>query len=589
MPQTKRTTATTPTNEPRTLADRLDELRALIPEVPAWHPSNDGIEETVLALADILERKQRNLIEDNVRLAALREMTETLLRDPEEERVLRTISLYLRHAYGLGEVLVLSADERGGLRGYRARTGGGVLCEAVRWSAETLRGSLWEKALGGEIVSVEGEAAVAPPGTPAPLPVILPLQVAPESVSGRVETPGSNGMVMGLLALRPDPETGAGNDRLQVEQLAFQAATLLERVRHHRRTTRERRFRECLLEAMGDGLIATDGAGILTAANGAALALLGIEREKVLGRPIESIRLKSPKLAAYCRDAMEQQVRVSQQEATVNCGKESFPISVSVVPLGDGGEEVGGIVATFSDLRPLRAMEQEMRRLDRLAALGRFASAVAHEIRNPLAAIGAGVEFLSSSIPPEKQGDLGFVRAEIGRLDHIVCDLLEPARTQPLTIERVPVARLVQRACQTAEPQAREKGIQFALHPPAAESFRPAGVEVDIDRILQVLVNVIRNAVEASPPGESIEIGWRDDRKEQESIVGIWVTDRGAGVPAEHLPHIFEPFYSTKPTGTGLGLYVSHAVVELHGGSMRVESPAAGGTRVLISLPTPSH
>ncbi len=588
MPQPKRLASTTPAAEPSTLADRLDELRALIPEIPVWHPSGEGIEATVLALTDILERKQRNLIEDNVRLAALREMTETLLRDPEEERVLRTISLYLCHAYGLGEVLVVSADETGGLRGYRARTGGGSLCEAVRWSAETLRGSVWEKALAGGTVCID-ETAPAPPGTPAPLPVILPLQVGPEGVAGRAEMAETGSCVMGLLALRPNPETGAGSDPLQVEQLAFQAATLLERVRQHRRTARERRFRECLLEAMEDGLIATDGAGTLTAANRAALMLLGLDREKVLGRPIESLRARSPQLVAHCRAAIERQARISQQEVTVHGKKETFPIRVSVVPLGDGGEEIGGIVATFSDLRPLRSMEQELRRLDRLAALGRFASAVAHEIRNPLAAIGAGVEFLSSSIPAEKHGDLGFVRAEIGRLDRIVCDLLEPARTQPLTRERIAVAKLIQRACQTAEPQARENGVQFALHPPAAESFHAAGVEVDVDRILQVLVNVIRNAVEASPRGESVEIGWRDDRREKESIVGIWVGDRGAGIAPEHLPHIFEPFYSTKPTGTGLGLYVSRGIVELHGGAMQVDSPATGGTRVLISLPTPSQ
>jgi PAS domain S-box-containing protein len=584
LPQPERLAASAPAPTAHGLKNRLEDLRALIPEIPAWSESGDGFEEMTLALADLLERKQRNLIEDNVRLAALREMTETLLRDPEEERVLRTISLYLRHAYGLAEVLVLSRSERGGVRGYRARVGGAVLCEAVRWSAETLRGSAWEKALAGEMVRVE-DGFSAPPGTPAPLPVILPLQVGPDGAATKFEKTDPSSPIMGLLALRPDPETGAGSDPLQVEQLAFQAATLLGSVRHHRRTARERRFRECLLEAMEDGLIATDGSGRLTAANRAALLLLGAEKDVVLGQSLEKLESRSPQLVNHCRTALDQQMRVTQQEALVNAGKEKFPISVSVVPLGDSGDEPGGIVATFSDLRPLRTMEQEMRRLDRLAALGRFASAVAHEIRNPLAAIGAGVEFLSGSIPPERQDDLRFVRAEICRLDRIVCDLLEPARTQPLELNRVAVAKLVQRACQAAEPQARERGVQFALHPPAPEALRPTSVEVDVDRMLQVLVNVIRNAIEASPTAGAIAIGWRTDRREQDGVVCISVEDRGAGIAPEHLAHIFEPFYSTKPTGTGLGLYVSRGVVELHGGTLQVESPTAGGTRVTIGLP----
>jgi PAS domain S-box-containing protein len=566
------------------LRGRLEELRALIPEIPAWPPSDDGTEAMALSLAELLERKQRHLIEENVRLVALREMTEDLLREPDEERVLRTISLYLRHAYGLAEVLVLSRDEGGGLRGYRARPGGAALCEPVRWSGDTLRGTVWEKALAGETVWVE-EPFTPSPGTPAPLPVILPLQAGSEPSIPRPEEKGRDKNAMGLLALRPDPETGAGNDPLQVEQLAFQAATILESVRHHQRIATERRFRECLLEAMEDGLIAVDGVGNLSAANRAALAMLGADKETLLGRPLEVLSDRSAQLVALCRAGLEGHTRITQQEAEVTGGEERFPVSVSVVPLGDGGDDGRGIVATFSDLRVLRAMEQEVRRLDRLAALGRFASAVAHEIRNPLAAIGAGVEFLSSSVPADRRDDVGFIRAEVRRLDRIVCDLLEPARMQPLCCDCVAVHELVQRACQTAEPQARERGVEFALRPPAEEAFRTAIVEVDLDRMLQVLVNVVRNAIEASPSGHAVEIGWHAERGEKELVTRIWTQDHGSGIPPEHLAHVFEPFYSTKPTGTGLGLYVSHGVVERHGGSMQVESHAAGGTRVTISLP----
>ncbi|MDM7915029.1 MAG: hypothetical protein QUU85_07140, partial [Candidatus Eisenbacteria bacterium] len=146
------------------LIARTEELRALVPELPDL--SGPGaIEDGGLALLEILEGKQRQLIQNNIRLAGLRELTETLLRDPDEEKVLRTMSHYLRQAYGLAEVVVLSGTEQGGLRGYRARAGTGRLCEAIRWSPETIRQTAFERVLAGQPAS--GAAVPSPPGRPA--------------------------------------------------------------------------------------------------------------------------------------------------------------------------------------------------------------------------------------------------------------------------------------------------------------------------------------------------------------------------------------------------------------------------------------
>ncbi|MDM7915078.1 MAG: ATP-binding protein, partial [Candidatus Eisenbacteria bacterium] len=392
--------------------------------------------------------------------------------------------------------------------------------------------------------------------------------------------------ILGLLGLRPDEVTGAGTDPLEVEQIAFQAATLLESVRHQQRNARERRFRECLLEAMGDGLLATDGSGRITALNRTAQALLAVERDSLLGEPIEKLADAAPQLVASCRQSLASGHGVEHEEILLATGRQRIPASLSIVPLGEVGESGGGIVVTLSDLRPVRAMEQEMRRLDRLAALGRFASAVAHEIRNPLAAIGAGVDFLATHVPETQHDDLNLLRGEIQRLDRIVRDLLEPARRQPL--EKVPMeaAKLVQRSCQAVEPLARERGVRFSVRPPLEETLQPARVAVDADRMVQVLVNLVRNATEASPAGAEVEIGWRRQQGEPSTILQIWIEDRGCGIAPEHLPHIFEPFYSTKSGGTGLGLYVSHGLVEQHGGELRVEPVASGGTRMVLDLPS---
>jgi PAS domain S-box-containing protein len=555
---------------------RLEELSALVPDLPSL--PEDGLDEaTARALLDLIEHKHRQLIRFNIRLAGLRELTEALLRDPEEERVLRSISLYLGHAYGLPEVVVLTRTPEDGLRGYRSRAVGKGLCEAVRWSGENLIGTSWHAALNGEPVK---EVQDPPPGTPPPLPLIFPL------VTGVDEEDGTG--VMGLLALRPDPATGAGMDPLEVEQIVFQAATLFGSVRHHRRALQETRFRECLFQAMGDGLIATDPSGKITAVNREALELFGCDDGDLQTRPIEHISMQAPQVVDLFRKALEGSLPEGPTEALILNGKERIPVSLTLVAFEQGPGEPGGLVATLSDLRHVRAMEEEMRRLDRLAALGRFATAVAHEIRNPLAAIGAGIDYLSRAVGQDRSSEIGMLRSEIGRLDRIVRDLLEPAKKRPLECAHVEVAALVQRACRATEPLARERRQKFILRPSVEETFHPATLVIDEERMLQVLVNLVRNAVEASPEEGEIEIGWENERGENPPRMRLWVRDHGPGIPQEALTRIFEPFYSTKAGGTGLGLFVSHSVVDQHGGRLFAEIAPGGGTCMQICLPVPT-
>lgn len=571
-----------PPHDLPSLIARLQEMGALVPELMLPSGETD-LHETCSSLLDLLERKQRQLIEENVRLAGLRELTENLLREPDEERILRTISLYLAHAYGLPDVAVLTRMEGGGLRGYRSRGIGRGLCEAIQWTPEMIRGSAWESALEGKTVhAIEGEAV--PTGTPAPLPLILPLVSAAGEADGLGEPAGA---VMGLLAIRADGDRGSGTDPLEVGQIAFQAATLLESVRQHRRASREMRFRECLIEAMGDGMIAVNASGRMTAVNRAAADLLGVDRS-ILGESLATLAERAPQIVELCNEGLLRPERTPPQEAAIHLSSGKIPVTLQVVPLADGVEVAGGLVVTITDLRPVRAMEEEIRRLDRLAALGRFASAVAHEIRNPLAAIGAGIEYISSSVAPNRAEEVRILRSEVQRLDRIVRDLLEPGRARPLEPTRVRVGQFVERACRAVEPQARDYRVVIQIQPPPEEQRRKCSVTMDAERMLQVLVNLIRNAVEASPKGAAVEVGWASETGAKGEEVRIWVRDSGAGIPSDQLPHIFEPFFSTKSGGTGLGLYVSHSIVRQHEGQLTAESAPGGGTIMTVRIP-PVH
>ena len=191
----------------------------------------------------------------------------------------------------------------------------------------------------------------------------------------------------------------------------------------------------------------------------------------------------------------------------------------------------GGMVATLSDLRPVRAMEEEMRRLDRLAALGRFATAVAHEIRNPLAAIGAGIDYLSRAVGQERSSEIGMLRSEIGRLDRIVRDLLEPAKKRPLDCARIEVAALARAGLQGDRAAGDGAAPEVRAAAAVEESLHPATIVVDEERMLQVLVNLVRNAVEASPEDGEIEIGWERERGENPPATRLWIRDHGPGIP----------------------------------------------------------
>jgi two-component system sensor histidine kinase HydH len=276
-------------------------------------------------------------------------------------------------------------------------------------------------------------------------------------------------------------------------------------------------------------------------------------------------------------------------------------------------------VVNLADLTAVRAMEEEIRRLDRLAALGRFAAGVAHEIRNPLAGIGAGVEYLGGRIGPEGQEDLRFLRSEIRRLDRIVSDMLDYTRPRPLEPQPLEAGSLLERVRQLLAPVAAGRQVDLALE--AGEDRLL--VWADPERLEQVLLNLVKNAIEASPeggrvrvscehrsrglrPGESLlaasgfaagegggapsaagpEGGLRGEpSKRGPPPVRFRVADEGRGMAPAELARAFEPFFTTKGNGTGLGLALSHAIVEQHGGRLLLESAPGRGTVAVLELP----
>ena len=245
-------------------------------------------------------------------------------------------------------------------------------------------------------------------------------------------------------------------------------------------------------------------------------------------------------------------------------------------------EDARLVARTFGTLTDsIARFQREATLRERLSALGRLSTVIAHEVRNPLMIIKGTLRTLKrEGMASEVREAALDIDHEVARLDRIVGDVLDFAR--PLRVERAPVDvhALARDAARAALEGADGLGARFALEPSAAT------ILTDGERLRGVLVNLIANARESlaggQSGGEGIEVGARG--LERGGVV-LWVADRGPGIPPADLSNVFEPYFTTKRTGTGLGLAISRKVVEALGGTIRIESRPGEGTRVEIELP----
>ena len=224
---------------------------------------------------------------------------------------------------------------------------------------------------------------------------------------------------------------------------------------------------------------------------------------------------------------------------------------------------------------------------ERLSALGRLSTVIAHEVRNPLMIIKGSLRSLrqEGAKPGEVREAAADIDNEVRRLDRIVGDVLDFAR--PLRVDPAPadVAAIVRDAASAVLDGGAGVGVRFVLDPP------PRPVATDAERLRAVLVILLENARDAvtarraavpSAPPEPIEVGTRAG---EDGGVVLWIEDRGGGVRAADLPHLFDPYFTTKRTGTGLGLAIARKIVEALGGTIRLDSREGEGVRAEIALP----
>ena len=350
---------------------------------------------------------------------------------------------------------------------------------------------------------------------------------------------------------------------------------------------------ERTVESLTSGLLTTDAAGRITSFNPEAERITGQAAASVLGRRLEEILPGAAQAAVEgTREGERRRARISYRDRR---GRELY-LGVAGSPLRDGSGGAAGHVLIFQDVTPVVQMEKELVRSARLAAVGELAAAMAHELRNPLAAIVGSTQMLGGSrlrTSSEETGRLlEIVRRETRRLDKLLQDFLAFARPAPPKAEPVVISRVVEELLELFA-----AGSAAGVH---LEVDVPEGLRVVVDgaQLRQLLWNLLRNAEQALGGAGQIRISARPtggaapqeapavDRKAEEPAgVELVVADDGEGMPPEVLERIFDPFFTTKPGGSGLGLATVYRIVEANGGSLRVESEPGRGTRFHIRLP----
>ena len=350
-----------------------------------------------------------------------------------------------------------------------------------------------------------------------------------------------------------------------------------------------------ILSSLSSGLVTVDRAGIIIFFNDAAEQIIQTARQDVIDRPLREV---FPSIAALLEEMEDDGQGTGRrfEDVLQRPGNgDQVHLGFSFSPLrGAGGVEAGWIVI-FQDLSEFKELETVARRSEQLAAVGQLAAAIAHEIRNPLAAISGSVEMLQRSAlsaapapgagAPEAQSVeqrlLAIVVREVDRLDGLITSFLEYSRPRPLALERVDVGEVLEEVLTLFERKAGAR-LEVAVEVKADEGA--AATVADREALTQVLWNLLNNAAEAQAGRDAvrIEVGLG---REDESLV-LAVEDDGPGVSEEAEAHIFQPFFTTKAQGTGLGLATSYRLIESHGGEMRLVPPRRlGGARFEVRLP----
>ena len=616
---------------------RLANLRSeglIIEEKVLW-TEEDVFYRMIMTLLSDLERSLFKLVEKNIQLLALKEIGRTIISSLDEQRLIDSVFEYLNHGVGYKETafIIFRKKKRSFEAAVTIERPSRVVRKTLNVGFEDLKSPVYDSFVSGKpflikdaemhpLFSVGGESLF--PGSTMSSYICVPLMKSAESIScyeseeciakktaqrggePRSEIPYLRSdeclscpelSLLGALIVtdgyRGTPLTNI--DQVTIETVGSLVSSNMENSYLYQELRQEEIFRERVIEGMLNGVFVIDRTGIITLANRSAREMSQYQQRQIGSLHVDDVIIgessgqakKSPVLRVF-----EGTVPIIYHEAYLRQKNGMhLPIRMNVSPMSGEDRGVQGAIIEFIDLSDIKRMEEEIRYLDRLAVLGRFTSAVAHEIRNPLTGIAAGIQYLNRSgeLSADNRENISFILNEVDRLNRIITDLFKVAKPHDLLCQKVAVKDLIDRSHRSLSELFSDKKIDFRI---SLEDTVPL-IEVDPDQIVQVLINLLKNAAEAVGKTGIVSVkgrlyGGEDPeviREIDRDMVCIDIGDNGPGITHDDREKIFEPFFSRKKGGTGLGLFVSQSIVQHHQGRISVTSEPGAGTHFKLYLP----
>jgi PAS domain S-box-containing protein len=590
---------------------------------------DDAVYKSLKEVATALERKNFQLVEKNIQLLSIKEIGLTLVSSLDESKVVEAVINFLSKGLGYRELFVglYDADAaafnmhvfRDTPEGHSRRQSRVALAELdglLRKSVQMHQSVLIRDpemhpvgTIGGQdpfelstmtsyivVPLVKSGATQGCEGRPDCLLQMSQVRREAASIEFGFSCPACAKVpLLGVLGVTDGFKAASLSrvDLVSVETLGVQLGTMLENNRLFAELQQEEQFRDDVINSMMSGLITVDGTGTVLFANQMAERLTGYSQAEIRGMHVEQIIVDS--VAGSGENPVMRTLRSGrkafQQDAwLMNRGGGRDPILLNTSLLFNEKKQPQGVLAVFSDITRQKRMEEQIAHLDKLAALGRFSSSIAHEIRNPLTGIAAGIQYLqrAGKVADSQRENIEFILDEVRRIDRLIGDLMSVVRVSDLIYGEIPLEELIRGGIASMSELAKRKNVTVEYEGPP----NPRPVVVDADRITQVLINLIKNAIEASHAGGRVRVTAAFSREAPDVIFDglgdfaiIRVHDNGLGLTEEDRQRVFEPFFSKKPEGTGLGLYVTHSIIERHGGYIDVESDYGVGSTFSVYLP----
>jgi signal transduction histidine kinase len=364
---------------------------------------------------------------------------------------------------------------------------------------------------------------------------------------------------------------------------AERVSTKIEQIGQRMRNVEEvfSALKENLDQVLGnlqDGILLFTGDGRAVLVSEAAQRFLHIESDNILGLQAREIFDSSTVLGRTLREAFDAGVTLVQEEVLTETGRR---IQASVDFIYDDHTRTGlGALVTLHDLESVEQIESELELSRRMAAIGRLTAGVGHEVKNPINAIVVHLELLKNKLggdhPPATR-HLEVIDAEIHRLDRVVQTLVDFSRPVELRLQEQDLRKVIGDVLALADEELSTRNVKLEGHLPD----HPLIANVDADLLKQAAINVIQNGAQAMPNGGKLRVTLQEDRK----MAVLRIADEGSGIPPEILEKIFDLYFTTKSGGSGIGLAMTYRILQLHHGSVDVQSTVGRGTEFSLRIP----